>query len=233
MENPFPYLAGGTLAASGAKAALDYMGTSNMAGAGMLSKGLRTAGPMLGAQFAPGVASWLGATDKEAEVIGAGATGLAGGYYGWSGATGMMKDNLAGRLVNTTDMKALKARAKELGIAEVDGKDVSDKRTKISKEKLRAKIANKVQSQSYRASTSSLSKATRTSLPKTGSLKSFKLPKLGGGMNLAMAAFTIPQIINLAKELFGGGGTTTPTKDTTADIYAPSETRTREPIDWR
>ena len=204
-ENPMYYGAGGLMSASAAKFAYDKLATSKFKKGAKFLKG---GAPYLAAMGAPMAASALGATKEEADTIGGFANVGAGSFMGYQGATGLLKDRLAGGLVNSDTLKTLRNRAKHLGIDTVDGKKLSSvKDTKAVK----TAIIDKVQGQSYSKSAKALKGSSKqifkSATGKWGNIKN--VAKYGargpGGMTMALAALTIPEIISLTKNLFGVG----------------------------
>lgn len=202
MENPLTFGGAGALAYGAGKGLHGMLKKSNWKHAGAVSGTLGAAAPMLAASFANPLAKMLGATDYEAQMAGALGAGGAAGYYGISGTSGLLRDRLAGGLINTNDMAALKQRAQALGINTVDGKSTGDARTKIDSSKLKTNIASKVQGQNYRTSSALIKKANIK--PKGGSagLGKAGLSRLGGYGKLGMGVLTALQLYNLAKGLW-------------------------------
>ena len=229
-ENPMVYGAGGVVTASAAKFAYDKAAASQSAALSGGAKFMKGFAPYLGAMATPFVASALGATQKEADVLGGFANIGAGGYMGYQGATGMMANNLAGNLAGSNNAKTLINRAKALGISEIDGKKVG----KIKDVNLLQKgIAEKVQTDGYNKTRSTLSQNKgskqifNNANKKWGGtkiLKNAKLGRLPGMGTLALAALTIPEIIALGKTLFGGDTTTS---DDVPD-YSPYQKPTKQ-----
>ena len=202
VENPLAYGGAGLLSFGVGKGLTGMLKKAKFKGAGTLRTALGQGLPMLGASFTGDLAGMLGASDFEQDVAQTLGTGGAAAYYGITGASNMLRDNLAGGLVTTDDMAKLKQRAQALGINEVDGRSTADARTKIDNQKLKSSIVNKVQGQNYRTS-SALLKAANIK-PKGGSagLAKSGLSKLGGKMSLGLGLLTTAQLLNLAKGLF-------------------------------
>lgn len=237
-ESPMTYGMGGMVTASAAKFAYDKMRASQALGgnlSGFAGK-MKTMGPFLGAMAAPMAAQALGATEKEADVIGGVANVGVGGYLGAQGIGGIRANALAGSLADSNTLKTLRGRAKALGITEVDGKSIS-KVTNL--DSIKKGIAEKVQGDGYRKTKSRLSKDKgsrqifKNANKKYGGankLKGFKGAKLPGWGSLAMAALTIPEIVSLTKTLFGNE----PTSDDVDDYspYQKQQTKTPEFRTW-
>ena len=209
MESPLTFAGGGALAYGAGKGLYGMLKKANFKGAGAIASNLKSAGPALGASFAPGLAKMMGATDYEADVAGLLGTGAATGFYGVSGASSLLRDRLAGGLIGTNDFNALKQRAQALGINQVEGKAIADiQGSKDSAKSLRTEIANKVQGQKLSKSKALLKSANVK--PTTGqgasALKKAGLSKLGGKGAIGMGLLTALQLFNLAKGLYDDRG---------------------------
>lgn len=200
MENPLPIGLGTAGAASIARAA--YKKAQDMGGKGKfprLAKGLRMGGPAAAGMALSPLARFAGATEREAEIAkNIGMTG-AGAAYGAQAVKNVARNRLAAG-VGAQTKKQLLTSAKKLGIKNVQ--------KTASKQAIQELVENKVKNQSTKATTKALGKsAVQKALAKFGA-KAVAKQAIGSGLpvwgNIAAAALTIPDIIQLARALYSG-----------------------------
>ncbi len=202
-ENPYTAGVGGAIAIGASKAAYNKakaMAEKSKKGrGGMLSKGMRSYGPALAALGVDPLARYLGATEREADILQGTANVGVGGYYGVqgfkTGRTGFTKGALSGKHLTP---KQLKANAKKLGI----------KNIKSSKAAIQRQIASKVDNIGYAGVKKKLSekamKSTFSGFLKKAAARQVAGSAMPGWGNIAMAALSAADLVSLGMTLFGG-----------------------------
>lgn len=159
-----------------------------------IGKGL----PLAALLAAQPLARKLGATDAQAETIGRTAGAGVGSYYGAKGVANLATNRLASGLA-TGSPAELKARLKKLSNKNIKG---------LSKKAIQAEIGKQVTKQGLRETTkkvgaSASKKALLKFTAKAGAKQAMgsALPFWG---NLAMAALTVPDMIELGRAMFSG-----------------------------
>ena len=216
MENPLPIGLGAAGAASIARAA--YKKAQDLGEKGKfprLAKGLRMGGPAAAGMAAKPLAEMLGATEREAEIAGNIGMVGAGAAYGAQAVKTVARNRLAAG-VGAQTKRQLLTSAKKLGIKDVQ--------KTASKQAIQELVENKVKNQSTKATAKALGKsATQKALAKFGA-KAIAKQAMGSGLplwgNIAAAALTIPDLIQLGKALWGGDDQATPTNE----IEVPTNT---------